>query len=280
MTGISIVQDGWPEARKAVVRMIEHAYHANPRQRQTRIGPSEIGVPCERYIGYTLAEHPKRDTPTNWRSIVGTAVHDWLQRAADTWDQDLILLGLVSDDTGLHWVTEKRVTVGVLEQVAISGSFDLYHAPTATLIDHKIVSPTSLKNKRSKGPGNQYRAQLHLYGMGATMLGLPVKDVAINFLPSSGELKDQFWWSEPYDPIIAQTSWFRLQAISDHVRANGIDGMFDLTPAEHYCGTCPFMRANSTDPHAGCPGVGTTPARTGFEGLVAPTQPITTGGTA
>lgn len=268
----SIVRNEWPEARKAVIRAIEHAYRSNPRQRQTRIGPSEIGVPCDRYIAYTLLEHPKHDTGINWRSTVGTAVHTWLQTACDNWDLDLIHIGVAHDDTGLHWLTEQKVTVGTLGDTPITGSFDLYHRPTRTLIDHKIVSPTSLRHKRTNGPGNQYRSQLHLYAHGATLAGLPVDHVAINFLPSAGELKDQHWWTEPYEPLIAQTAWLRLTSIHDHTLQHGVDGVFDLPAAEHYCGTCPFHTAHSTNPRTGCPGAATTPAKTGFEGLLAHTR--------
>ena len=266
---MSIVHDDWHPARQAVIRAIETAANNHPRSRQTAIGPSEIGHPCPRRIGYTLAAVPKRTQTVAWRPIVGTAVHAWLEEALNQWDTNLVTLGLAVTDEQLHWQVETRTTVGKLGDNIIAGNLDAYHQPSRTIIDHKIMGPSSLRAKKASGPGDQYRAQLHLYALGLTMAGTPVDTVAINGLPSCGELHDAWWWSEPFDPVIAQAAWFRLQAIHDQVVAHGVDALPALEPVDSWCHNCPWFTPRATDPRTGCPGAA-TPTQGEFADLLGP----------
>ena len=60
--------------------IIEEAIAQQPRTLQTSIGPSEIGNPCDRRIGYKLAGiQPVNGLgAVNWKAFVGTAVHEIL----------------------------------------------------------------------------------------------------------------------------------------------------------------------------------------------------------
>ena len=124
-------------AKQAVYDVIRGAIANHPRSLQKRIGPSEIGTPCDRRIGYKLLgqdENPRGDA---WKPTVGTAVHAWLETAAENANlAQVISAGGLIGDHQLEWVTEQSVTVGYLHDgTAITGSADLYHRPTATLID-------------------------------------------------------------------------------------------------------------------------------------------------
>ena len=52
------------------------AERQNPRATQANIGPSEIGDPCDRRIGYRLAQIPACNKDFDpWTAVMGTAVH-------------------------------------------------------------------------------------------------------------------------------------------------------------------------------------------------------------
>ena len=268
------------QARDAVMAAIRHKITHHPRSQQKRIGPSEVGNPCDRRIGYKLLGQPERERGDAWKPTVGTAVHEWIERALD--DDDARLLAAmgwppgVADDT-LTWLTEATVTVGYLaDGTAITGSAAAYHRPSRTVIDHKIVGVASLRDKKANGPGQQYRWQVHLYGAGLVMAGTPVEHVAINFLPQNGNLSDGWWWSEPFDMAIAAQAIVRLRAIEAHVRTTGsVEG---LPAVEAWCNFCPFHAPAATNLQAGCPGLAAPRPGGGFAHMVeASTQPTTQG---
>ena len=255
-------------AYEATMAAIRAKIAGHPRSLQKRIGPSEIGNPCDRRIGYKLLGQPERERGDAWKPTVGTAVHAWIEKAID--DEDLARVvaarGQITDED-LHWLTEKRVTVGYLaDGTEITGSADAYHRPTRTVIDHKIVGVASLRDKKANGPGEQYRVQAHLYAAGFVMAGIPVDDVAINFLPQNGNLTDGWWWSEPFDFAIAAGAITRLRAIEAHVRATG--GVEGLPAVEAWCNFCPFHTPGSQDLRAGCPGLSEPRSGGGFAHMV------------
>lgn len=226
----------------------------HPRSLQKRIGPSEIGDPCARRIGYKLAGTQERQQPPNWKATVGTGGHLWQEEAFDRANGTF---ALSAGTPGVErWLIEETVTVGVdaLGQ-PITGHCDLLDRATGTVIDHKFVGKTTMAKYRSSGPSDTYRTQAHLYGQGWVNAGVTVTAVAISFLPRDGELRDAYWWTEPFNPQIAAEALQRLQGIQLTLQALG-DGAFDVLPtADSYCGTCPFRTFAKDAPLAqGCPG--------------------------
>lgn len=225
--------------------VIEDAITNHPRSLQKRIGPSEIAHPCARRIGYKLAGTPEGNVgDIAWLPTIGTGVHTWLEDAFTE----------ANRDREIRWLTEARVSVGEILGADITGSCDLYDRATATVIDHKIVGPSTLKKYRSKGPGDQYRGQIHLYGRGYTRRGLPVDRVMIAFLPRNSALSDAYLWHEPYDEQIALDALQRVEGIALTVQALGAAAPAALPTADAYCQRCPWYRAGTTDLAAGCPG--------------------------
>jgi hypothetical protein len=261
-------------AQQALMQAIRHKIDNHPRSQQKRIGPSEIGNPCDRRLGYKLLGHPENPRGDAWKPTVGTAVHSWLEEALDDDDQARVIAaaGLITDDQ-LTWLTEKTVTVGYLaDGTAITGSCDAYHQPTRTLIDHKVVGLASLRDKKANGPGQQYRIQVHLYAAGFVMAGIPVEHVAINFLPQNGNLSDAHWWTEPFDFALAAHAIARLRAIEAHITTAGeVEG---LNAVEAWCEWCPFHTPGATDLTTGCPGL-SEPRRGGGFAHMVEAPPIT-----
>ena len=102
------------------------------RSVQTTIGPSELGSLCDRKIAYRLAGVPE----ANWWSdplpaIVGTAVHAWLEKAVNSFQQ-------------VHHMDRWLTEITVQPDPMVKGHVDLYDKETASIIDWKTVSPTKL----------------------------------------------------------------------------------------------------------------------------------------
>lgn len=184
--------------------IIETAINASPRSLQKRIGPSEIGNPCDRCLAHKLAGTPEQETHAPWLPFIGTATHAALE---DIFTQ-------ANSPTGaVRYLVEATVSVGEIGGQDITGHADLFDLELGEVTDWKITGATTLKKARG-GPSTTYRTQAHLYGRGFARRGLTVNRVRIAYLPrNSVHLGDAVIWSEPYDEQIA------LRALE---RANGI----------------------------------------------------------
>ena len=235
--------------RREYVHIVTKAVHGHARSQQRAIGPSEVGHPCERRLGYKLLDYDENTSVPNWKATVGTALHTWLEEAFSTDDQQW---GRAGADR--RWILEQKLFCGMYDGQALTGSCDLYDVTTCTVVDHKTVGPTQLKKYKAGGPGAQYRAQAHIYGRGWQMRGEVVERVAIMFLPRNGELSEAYYWSEPYDEQVALAAIERLDRISKTTKALGDTALTVLPTADAFCSYCPYYKARSTDLTAGCPG--------------------------
>lgn len=237
------------QIRAELVGVIEAAILGAPRSHQAKVGPSEIGTPCDRRLGYRVLGTEKVNDRPGWRPTVGTAVHSWL---ADTF---AVANRAWREQTGIEatrWLVEMRVDVGD----DITGSCDLYDRQTATLIDWKIVATTTLRSAKASGPSEQYRTQAHLYGRGWGRRGLPVDRVGIFYLPSSGELSEGHLWTEAYDETVATAALERLGRIQALAAAFGEKAIAVLPTEvdESACRYCPWFMPAATDLTEACPG--------------------------
>lgn len=232
------------------IDVIVDAIINSDRSLQKMIGPSEIGDPCPRRIGYKLLGMPENDLRPNWKATVGTGTHMWLETAFDKYN--LANAHLYGHQERFY--IETKVIVGEVNGKLIPGSCDLYDRVTATVVDHKTCGPSMLKKYRRQGPGQQYRDQAQLYGRGWQRAGLPVTRVMIVFLPRQGELEDAYIWHEPYNEQIALDALQRVEGVDLTVTALGWAALELLPAVEAYCTYCPFFSHRSTDLTKGCPG--------------------------
>jgi hypothetical protein len=222
-----------------------------PRSRQRRIGPSEVGNPCSRALAYKALDWPEvpgadRDP---WASVQGTAVHAWMAELFEA-----------RDPKSERYLVEQRVTVrqGYTPDATIAGSADLYDRETGTVFDWKIVGVTSLQKYRRNGPGDQYRIQANLYGLGMENAGEKPKRVAIVFLPRHHVLEPYVWVDE-YRRDVAEQGLARLDAIRELVLKTDPEAnpqlwaLFPTSP-EARCIFCPWHKTGSVDLTVGCPG--------------------------
>lgn len=222
-----------------LLERIRSAAKNAPRSQQRAIGPSGLGHHCQRNLAYhAWSTEPVNDGYDPLPSIIGTGTHAWL---ADAFAKDP------------RWLVEQRVHLAG----QIAGSCDLFDTVTGTVLDWKILGPTSLRAKKND-PGRGYRTQVHLYGYGFEKLGHTVNRVGIVMLPRSGRLRDMHLWSEPYDKQIALDALERYQnvvALSVALKVDENPAMWQLIPADTSdCAYCPFYAPGSKDLGRACPG--------------------------
>lgn len=240
-----------------VFTIVKDAIVNAPRSQQTTIGPSEMGHPCTRRIGYKLAGTVPLNTSQNsvaWKPAVGTMMHSAL---ADIMAQHEIDTFPASGLTP-RWRVEERVTVGEIGGVKVTGQCDLFDAHGGVVIDWKTTSRDQMRRKfAAEGPGEQYRTQAHLYGLGWENAGHPVRHVMLIWLVRDGNFTtDRLVWSEPYDRQVALDALDRVATVRAALDARGPEIVLPMLPAtEAYCNNCPFYRRGEDDLALACPGV-------------------------
>lgn len=201
------------------------------RSRQKALGPSQIGMACTRCLArYVLGVPVRMSTDDPWARIIGTAVHSWLDEAAQA---EVVRINRA------RWLSELRVYPDGKDSPLLpkGGRCDLYDTDRRTVIDHKIVGITQLRKYRTNGPGAQYRYQGHLYGLGWALEGWPVEHVAVAFWPRGGRLPELYVWNEPYSPAVAHEAIDRFRTIRDQALALG-PAIIPHLPADPDCWDC------------------------------------------
>lgn len=230
----------------SITGIIEDSIRNQPRSLQTRIGPSELGTPCEHCLAAKLAGWEKIERDVAWLPFIGTCVHAYLE---DLFEQERAK-DIENGDSGL-FQAERRVQPGFIRGEPLTGSTDLYlehldgvGSPGMT-IDWKIVGKSTLDTVKRTGPSEQYKAQAHLYALGWNNAGWPTSHVAIYFMPRNApNLHDGHIWVSRYDQDAALAALDRanklaqvldgLAAISTDTRDQYITGL----PRDPACWDC------------------------------------------
>lgn len=252
----------WASRYAAELRRVLHEHAARaPRTLQQHLGPSEIGVECDRQVVGKLAALPATNHVSDpWPSMVGTACHAYAEEA---FQGDNARRGV------LRWVAEQRVT----PHPDHPGTADLYDALEQSVVDHKFLGPSSLDKVR-RNPPRKYVVQLLLYGLGYYRLGLPVRRVVLAAYPrTAASLDGMYVWEREFS---APDAAGQLQILPDVLELLGL--VFDQTahrkvlaqqlrsgqitfrdvpvaPNDSECYFCPFYRPQAArDDGPGCPG--------------------------
>lgn len=210
---------------------------ARPRSQQTDLGISEIGHPCARRLIHKINGTAKSNPGDPLAAYIGTATHTALADAI----------------TARGWLTEVPVTI---PGYGLRGNVDAWHLADGLVLDWKIVGDTALRRVKADGPGQQYRWQVHTYGMALDLHSgvgdrAPISEVMIAFVPRSGRLANLHLWSEPYDEAVAEAGLRHL----DDLRTVAPLGPALAPATEHFCSWCPYWLPGATDLRVACPGV-------------------------
>ncbi|MGH7252855.1 MAG: hypothetical protein ACREIE_03545 [Nitrospiraceae bacterium] len=231
------------------------------RSQQATIGPSELGVACDRRIAYRLAGAPEINTWMDpWPAIVGTAIHTWLEKA-------------VSSFQAAHHMSRWQTEITVHPDPLVVGHCDLYDSELKIAVDFKTVSPSKLKQWQTSGPSETHKDQVSLYARGLIAVGKPVDWVALVAFPRSGWLNDAQVWIEGYDPTRGQRVLDRMYGIADTLINQGEWHDFAAIPASPGgdCAYCPWYRGGCGQADlSGCPGNSDAGQARFANGLTAP----------
>lgn len=219
-----------------LVGTIEEAIVNTPRSLQRRIGPSEIGTPCDRCLGHKLAQTEKREQAA-WLPTIGQAVHAWLEEVFRS---------------TVH-LPEERVCVGEIDGIPVDGTSDLYVGdPFFTVVDWKIVGDTTIKDARFNGVSEVYNVQRQAYGRGWRSAGYRVDGVAIAYLPrNAASLRRGFLDWAPYDETVVTHALARAEGIAIAGRLQGWDAVLPKLSRRPGCYDCSRYPALPSDSKPG-----------------------------
>lgn len=251
------------ELREVVVRYADRL----PRNVQRHLGPSELGHVCDRQLigkmaGVSLGAGGGNHMHDPWASIVGTAIHAFLEQAF-TWENITSYLSDPENNTG-RWYTETRVTPDPGNTQPHPGTADLYDAQSKTLSDHKCQSEGIRDKLRRSGPPHHYFMQMLLYAVGYMHQGFDVQRVCLVSWPrTKSTLDDMYVWHHVItaDDIALVVDLIEKTEIREKLATLVVSGdlnFYDLpvTPSVEDCQFCPFFRPDAaTNPNVnGCPG--------------------------
>lgn len=203
---------GVEEAKKSILAVIEDAITNHPRSLQKSIGPSEIGTECDHCLAAKLAGWDQVREGGAWLPTVGTAVHTWLEECAFR----RVMLDAFNRP---RYLMERKVAVGAIGGVEITGSTDLVDLVRGMTWDWKIVGATTLKSAKVS-PSRRYVVQQMLYARGWRRLGVLITHVGIAYLPRNDiSLRKAVLWTAPYDEAVAVEALERADRIHANLKA-------------------------------------------------------------
>lgn len=226
-----------------LIEEITHDANNADRNLQRTIGPSGIGVECQRWLTHMIAETIEPETSeVKWPAYVGTAMHEKLERVMR---KSVCQFGA----DGPRYLIEETVTVGTIGGTSIIGHVDLFDIFAGAVIDWKTLSAGQMEKVgrmvRLHGtPGQQKRIQAHTYGLGLLYRGHKVSTVMNVFLPRDGKLADAFYWAEPFDPQVGLRALDNCNEIAASIAdpAVGLYGTLAKYTApctDYFCPWCP-----------------------------------------
>lgn len=248
----------WASRYAAEIRRLWQAEAANaPRTLQQHLGPSELGVECDRQVAGKLAALPETNHVVDpWPSTRGRALH---RHAENVFNLDNLTTGFQ------RWHTERRVT----PHPEHPGTADLYDTAEQAVVDHKFLGDSSMAKIR-KNPPRKYRRQLMLYGLGYLLEGFVVRRIVVAAYPATAASLDGLYiWEHPFadehgniaPDVLAELLDTFEETERRKAQAAGIaDGRWRFedvpaTPDPDECYFCSFYRPQAArDEGPGCPG--------------------------
>jgi len=225
------------------------------RSAQKTLGPSEVGSPCDRQIAMKLLGIQPANPQEGWAPFVGTAVHRELAEMFEWANGGGAGSG--------RYVTEMRVKFP--STLVPYGTLDLLDRVLYMVDDHKLMGRYSLDKLIQQGPSETYRIQLQIYGLGATLAGEKVKEVALIAWPRQESSLDKLYVHvEPFDRKVAEAALTRVERIAESVQgirrpddSGAVPGPMvtaQAFPPGDDCKWCPFHLKGDKNFQRGCPG--------------------------
>lgn len=192
------------------------------RDKQRKVGASQISNPCTKHLAMDLAGIKQPPSKYWLGGKIGTAVHSLIE-------------GYIEENRHVpelaDAVVEQKITLGELEDYGvISSKPDLVLPAQKHLVDWK--TSTRAKSKKiqkwidgeSKDSGTTYTMQKYigqtqLYAWGLSQAGTEVETISLVFINRDGTNEnDVLEYTYEYDEAIALALWNRLVALWDELK--------------------------------------------------------------
>lgn len=237
-----------PDERDIIAEL--EAFSITDRGRQVALGPSEVGMACQRCICRKLAGLEKTQLIGSWRAQLGTYVHDALAHEFERRHPEQVIV-------------EDRLFIHAYKRFLLMGSCDAYFkrgAAGGLVLDWKIVGDDTLADvrawmdelavsgealvasaRRHGGKKWQYVVQGMLYSLGWLLRGLNPTEVVIMFLPANKGSLSKFAVPVkfPFDVTIAAEALAKIEGYIDLAEEIGWEAVLRQTPPAKWCLSCP-----------------------------------------
>lgn len=167
-------------------RIIKELTKPSERDKQRKVGPSELGDLCERCLAEKLLGVHKEEKTHPLAPMIGTAFHLYLEN----------VIGLKD------YLKETKVTVGTIEGYGdIRGTADGFDTAAGYVVDYKVLSKKKIKafssatffdedynpefysDSLTEGQLKKYYYQMQLYGLGMENAGYEVNHTSLILFP-------------------------------------------------------------------------------------------------
>ena len=167
-------------------RIIKELTKPSERDKQRKVGPSELGDLCERCLAEKLLGVHQDEKTHPLAPMIGTAFHLYLEN----------VIGLKD------YLKETKVTVGTIEGYGdIHGTADGFYVPAGHVVDYKVLSKKKIKafssatffdedrnpefysDSMTEGQLKKYYYQMMLYGLGLENAGYEVNHTSLVLFP-------------------------------------------------------------------------------------------------
>lgn len=167
-------------------RILKELTKPSERDKQRKVGPSELGDLCERCLAEKLLGVHQEEKTYPLAPMIGTAFHLYLEN----------VIGLEG------YLKETKVTVGTIEGYGdIRGTADGFDTETGHVIDYKVLSKKKIKafssatffnedqepefysDSMTEGQLKKYYYQMMLYGLGMENEGYDVNHCSLVLFP-------------------------------------------------------------------------------------------------
>lgn len=204
------------------------------RDKQTKIGASEIGNPCDYCVANRLLGKKQKDNEYWLGAKLGTSMHNELEAEAA---KHLIR------PQSYHFLPLKNAR---LEETIILGAIEGYglvkSKPDVVLTEHNhlLDYKSTLKKKVMKykldGVPMQYIYQQQLYAWGLNKAGIKIERISLVFVNRDGSGDSDVWiYSFDYDETLALKAWERLELLWKWLEAGHDVETLQSDPGCFYC---------------------------------------------
>lgn len=205
------------------------------RDKQSKIGASEIGNPCNYCVASRLLGKPKVASKYWLGARIGTGIHSELESevAKHVEEPQATIFSSLKDAA-----SEYNMPIYTLDGYGeIRSTADLLVTKHLHLIDFKTSKKRQVDKYKLDGVPFQYVVQQQLYGYGFNQMvpGL-VERISLMFINRDGSTDDDFWvHSFDYDESIALEALDRLKRLWEYVNSDGNLEALESHPECFYC---------------------------------------------